>query len=179
MATAEVLLIHKPAVDHSTLTALLSRIQGGSASELLDRSSREFTPDAEAVIRLSCIDNPDHPNAVKALQNSHPVQRHFHYSFAVISTPGLFEDVLLLNTGLAMTLAYKDFDKPVYVLSGDLATWRDAMSVGCSESNTTDVRTVFNKLSLWFEKIGLGEVWSAYHRTTLKDGTFRLEGPKA
>ncbi len=173
------MLIHQPAVDHSMLVDLLSRIHGGSISDLLDRSNRDFTDAAQAVIRLSCLDNPDHPHAVKAIQNSHPVQRHFHYTFAVISTPGVFEDILLLNTGLALTLAYKDFDKPVYIVSGDLGTWRDALGVGCGESNTTDVRQVFNKLSLWFEKIGLGEVWSAYHRTPLKDGTFRLEGPKA
>ena len=158
---------------------VLTQIHGVSPVALLDKSSRDFTDDAKALVRLSCAENPDHPNAVKALQNSHPVQRHFHYSFMVVSSPNIFEDVLLLNTGLAISLAHHDFDRPVWFISGTLADWRDAMTVGCSEANSTDIRLVFNKLSLWFEKYGLGEVWAAYHRVTLKDGTFRLDGPKA
>lgn len=175
---AEVIPIHFPTVDYNMLASVLTTIHGVSPSALLDKTNRDFTDIAKAVIRLSCIDNPHHPNAVKALQNSHPVQRHFHFAFMVVSSPGVFEDLLLLNTGLAITLAHHDFERPVSILSGDLSAWRDALGVGCAEANTTDVRQVFNKLSLWFEKLGLGEVWAAYHRVPLKDGTFRLEGPK-
>jgi hypothetical protein len=175
---AEVVPIHRPAVDHGLMLQVLLQLHGTSPADLLDRSSRDFSEDAKAVIRLSCADNPQHSNAVKALQNSHPVQRHFHYTFMVVSSPGVFEDVLLLNTGLAISLAYKDFDRPVWFISGTLADWRAALVTGCSEANSPGVRQVFNKLSLWFEKLGLGEIWSAYCRTPLKDGTFRLDGPR-
>jgi len=176
-AIAEVMPLHQTQADHSTLLTLLAKIHGVSPSAVLDSSNRQFTEAAKAVIQLSAAEG-QHPNAVKALQNSHAVQRHFHYSFLVISQPGVFEEVMLLNTGLALTLAYHDFDRPVYIISGTLAEWRDAVAVGCGEAATTDLRYVFNKLSLWFEKLGLGEVWAAYHRYSMPDGTFRLEGPK-
>ena len=174
---AAVSLIHSPQINHTTLNTVLTKVHGISPSAVLDRSNRNFSDDARALIQLACADSP-HSNAVKAIQNSHAVQGHLHYTFLVLTSPGAFEEILLLNTGLTLTLTHHDFDRPVFIVSGSLAQWRIAISVGCNDSASTESREVFNKLHLQFERLGLGDIWASYTRTSQKDGTFRLDGPR-
>lgn len=173
----EVVLVHRPTVDVNVVATLTQHFLGRSPSACIDASPRDFTDDAKAVIRLvSC--ETDQRDAVKALRNSQAVQPHFSYTFLVRTSPGGFDEIVLLNTGLALTLVGHNFDNPLFFMSGHLGQWREAVVAGCTPATSTEVRTVFDKINLWFEKLGLAEIWSRFRRASASDGTFYLEGPR-
>jgi len=171
---AEIILLHRPAVDHSALNTITSKIAGRSPAAILDSANREFADDAKALIRLLAFSNPDAKNPLDALRNSQPVQGLLNYAFLVLATPGIFDEVVLLNTNLRFAIMDGDFERPCFILAGGLDDWREAVLVGCSEVTTPDTRQLFNKLNLGLDKLGLSEIWYGYKRTTQKDGTFLL-----
>ena len=171
---AEVVLIHRTATDHAPLKALTQKIASRNPEAVLDSANREFTDDAKALIRLHSFSVPDTAIPLTALRLSQAVQPFLHYSFLVLATPGIFDEVVLLNTGLDYALVDGDFEKPIFVLGGSLDVWRDAILTGCSEATTPDTRQLFNKLNLQLDKLGLSEIWYGYKRTPQKDGSFLL-----
>lgn len=171
---AEVVLIHRPAVDHAALKSLTQKIVNRNPEAILDAANRQFTDDAKALIRLLSFAVPEANNSLDALRTSQSVQTLLHYTFLVLATPGIFDEVVLLNTGLDYALVDGDFNKPIFVLGGALDVWRNAILTGCSETPTPDTRQLFNKLSLQFDRLGLSEVWHGYKRTPQKDGGFLM-----
>lgn len=171
---AEVILIHRPAVDHVALKALTTKIVNRNPEAIMDSANRQFTDDAKALIRLLSFSVPEVSNSLDALRTSQSVQPLLHYAFLVLATPGIFDEVVLMNTGLDYALVNGDFEKPIFVLGGSLAVWRNAVLTGCSDATTPDTRQLFNKLSLQFDRLGLSEVWHGYKRTPQKDGGFLL-----
>lgn len=61
------------------------------------------------------------------------------------------------------------------ILSGSLAQWRDAVSRGCCQDVSRDVRHAFNSVYRELCRIGLKEMFTNRQATNRQDQTFLLE----
>ena len=60
------------------------------------------------------------------------------------------------------------------VISGSLEVWRSAIINGCTGRESMDLRLLYDKCLLYFERDGLGQLWSNYQKVSEPDRTFRL-----
>lgn len=62
------------------------------------------------------------------------------------------------------------------LFTGNLLEWRDAVILNLKETQTPDLREIFNHIHSVFEQLRLGdELWSGYRKKILEDQTYILE----
>jgi hypothetical protein len=160
-------------MDEKTLVVFSDRILNNNPSRVLDASNREFSVDARQLIVYSLLDSP-RDSALDALRNSRQAQSRMYYGFMCMGTPGVFDCVVLMNTGLSYGVPEGNYDQPMFLLHGPLSLWRSVVIDGCWHEDT-ETRRFFNSVYRQFDKIGLAEIWFGCRRVENKDGTFALK----
>lgn len=174
---AEAVLIQRPILDDKTLLLFTNKILNNNPAALLDQSNRDFTPDARQLIIFRVLADPGTAeNALNALRDSGGVQGMLSYGFMCLASPGVFDDVVLMNSDLHYGVPEANYEQPMFFLAGPLDVWRRAVSVGSGPLGAPETRRLFNSIYKQFDKIGLAEIWYGCKRTENRDGTFSLLG---
>jgi hypothetical protein len=169
-----VILLTETRVEWNSLLAVATKRLGRNPATPADNSTRQLTQDARFLASCVSFESPAATNALTALRNSQTCQGHLHYTFLATAATGTFEEILLLNTGLTLTLADQDFEQPLFLMSGGLDVWREATLRACTPFTSQETRELFTKIIVIFEGRGLGEVWYNTERKSNPDGTLCL-----
>jgi hypothetical protein len=141
----------------------------------VDSLARELSDPAKLLASLAAFHNKQNVKApLAAIRNAGSLLRHLSYAFLVYCDEHLISDIRersLLN--VTSTVA-ADGERVAYV-SGSLFDFHTATLECCTEDSPFDIRYLFDAFVLYFESIGLGDIWHDQRKKTLKDKTFLLE----
>ena len=141
----------------------------------VDNIKRELSDPAKLLASLSAfhnrlkIDNP-----IAALRECGSLLRHLSYMFLVYCDEELILDIRE-RTQLNVTSSEAADGERVAVVSGSLFDFKAATVECCTADAPFDLRYLFDVFILFFESVGLGEVWHDQRKKPLKDKTFLLE----
>lgn len=165
-------MIGKLNIDFPAFLIAANKGLNKSLTRGLDSQGKDTKSIAAYLVMLAEMrqDNVD-PN--KVLQDAGQLLKHAYYVFQVIVDHETMFDLLELNT-LAVHNAECINSVYLSVVSGTLEDWRTAIINGCSDQATFNIRLLFDKILLMFEKEGLSKLWVNYSKRKLPDDTFRL-----
>lgn len=113
--------------------------------------------------------------ASQILRDAGSLLRHLYYSFIILADrETVFE--LIQETRLSVT-SVESLSRGVRfgIVSGTLEEWRTAIINCCSLTCEPELRAFLSKVFPFFERDGLGLLWSEYLKRTHTDGTLLLE----
>jgi hypothetical protein len=168
---AEALLINGPAIDFNTFLNVANKAIGYSPASKADASARKFS-DAEKF--LSCLASLRDQSAPAGVTTN--LLSHLSYSVLVIADERDLIDVLEAAAGIPFVQAETTLrGVNIAVMHGTLAQWRDAVASGATPAAEPNVRMLFSKILVLFEKV-MPSIWSDYTRKSAPDQTgFFLE----
>lgn len=158
----EALLITRPKIDFNNLFLATSQALGRSITKEIDSISREL-PDGEKLIL-----------ALDSFSKATNELFFLHYTFLCYcdkETAYRVREWTKLDVASQTSLD----GEIIFFATGSLETWRQAIEACCSEKSDFNLRLLFDKILLIFEKEGLSSVWATKRKRTLRDKTFLIE----
>lgn len=141
----------------------------------VDSSSREFSEPAKLLASLSAFHSRlDSQDPIKAIRDAGSLLKHLSYMFLVYCDQGLISDIRE-KTQLNVTSTTAPDGARVAVVSGNLFDYRTAVLECCVPESSFDIRYLFDCFMLFFEHIGLGDLWYDRRKKSHPDKTFLLE----
>lgn len=174
---ADVALLATPNFDWNMFLHVTQPILGYAPSGIADASPRNLSDHATILSALESFRDRDVRDAISAIRESEYVQGLLGYAFLIGCPSTSLLEIYEYNLRLHITtpIGMTTGQQVLAVVYGALDDWKQAVIMGCSDGSSQDVRLLFGKIYLHFEKLGLGEIWSKYNRVAHKDKTFLLE----
>lgn len=166
--------ISKPSVDLPSLFQVASTALGYSIAKSIDQNATLLSDDAKFISALASLSYYEKLSPLEHLHKADHELYFLYYTFAVYCDKDTARVVrewtkLDINSNFAL-----DGDV-LFVAGGSLATWKNAIENCCSERASFNLRLLFDKILLLFEKMGLDYVWFDFRKKSLPDKTFYLE----
>jgi hypothetical protein len=141
----------------------------------VDSLNRELSDPGKLLASLSAFhDRLKIGDPLAAIRDCGSLLRHLSYMFLVYC-----DKELILNirerTQLNVTSSEAAGDGYVVIVSGSLFDYRTATLECCTVDAPFDLRYLFDGFILYFDSLGLSEIWHEYRKRPLKDKTFLLE----
>ncbi len=141
----------------------------------VDGCNRELSDPAKLLASLAAFKNKlDSQDPIKAIRDASSILRHLSYIFLVYCDQALIADIREM-TQLNVTSTTAPDGERVVVVSGSLFDFRIATIECCVLESSLDIRYFFDSIVLYFQSIGLGDLWFGYRMKPQKDRTFLLE----
>lgn len=174
--TADILPVITPNVSWGELLDNFFNLTGKKLTESTDLSSVRLSEPAQTLVAIYSIRaQPIDPLGV--LRNCLPfVGPHLTYGFLVVTEPDTLMN-LKGYTQLDTQYTVNDDGLAVGIITGNLNTWFQTI-VYASMVQEKDCRQLLNKVMLYFEKEGLGNIFDGWAKKNMDDGTFKLEYKK-
>lgn len=99
---------------------------------------------------------------------------HFHFGFTISASRETVNDLLIYAAENSLQISVAT-EKTFLVLTGNLENWRRFI-IDCDVS--FECRTIMNMLFSFFEMAHLEDLWSAFSKQSLEDGTFQWKKKK-
>lgn len=163
----ELIPIITPTIDWRQYLSIANDVLGESISTSFDAA--RLMPGPKAFI----VSLNDLKQNIPALDIDVAALRHLTYTFLTVTLEGAYR-AIAEEVQLAFTSSSSQ--RPgicLVVVSGNLLQWKDAVHV-CSGSSNPDVRLFAHKARVYFEGLGLGDMWKHYIRVKLPDQTLKL-----
>ncbi len=175
----ELIVVSCTKIEWPVLRKTVSQVTGLQPSSIIAQSPVKFSQQAEfllftAYLYLDIHDEDPH-NVLLTLPRE--CMDFLHYTFLILCDQSTTED-LREKTRAHYTIT--DVGKGYCVLgTGPLSVWYDAIVLNLTHPRMAyksfqGVRTLLNKLLLFFEREGLYALFSKYNKKQLKDKTFLL-----
>ena len=114
------------------------------------------------------------PDALTALRGSLDLLKHLQFVFTVYADEETILQIME-RTELEVTMTEAVDNERIAVVSGNLRQWYAATLTCCQERQPYNLRILFDKFVVFYERLGLAELWSTTRKRTLPDRTFLLE----
>lgn len=163
-----------PHVDWGTFLRVTGDALGYQPNRVADSAPRPLTDAAKFVVVLSSFQDRQTSSATAALRGSIDLLNHLSYSFAVYADDETVKQVME-RTDLKVTMTEAVDRERIAIVSGNLKQWYCATLTCCTDRQPFNLRLLFDKAVMFFETIGLGELWHDCRKKTLPDRTFLLE----
>ncbi len=82
---------------------------------------------------------------------------------------------IMERTDLKVSMTSSIDGERISIVSGSLKAWFTATLTCCTDRQPYNLRVLFDKVVVFFEKLGLSELWCKNRKRTLPDQTFLLE----
>jgi len=171
---SNIIPIITPQVDWPTLAKNAETVLGYNPLKKADATDRELSDSARLLAVLSAFRCRE-AEPLESIRNAGSLLKHLQYGFLVA---GDRESILEISAASELTLTINQSvtDALAVIVTGNMKEWRVASIEHCVPSAPYSVRAFFDQVILYFQKVGLGEVWSDMRKTPhKKDKTFYLE----
>lgn len=158
-------------VDWRTFIKVCQDTLGESPTRGLDEAGMDPKDPASFVAVLG-FDHKPLETLRTAIDSAH-LLGHYHMSCVAVGDEDMV-DALYRYSNLAVAEKRKGA-KRLVVVSGTVATWFDALRMGCREDREADYRVMLNTVYDLFCSTGFREVFWNLNKIMLSDGSFRLE----
>ncbi len=98
--------------------------------------------------------------------------RHISVGFAMLVD---FNIMKFMSDSTIHTTVEKRGDEYFIIASGTLYDWLVAAEEACKATQELELRTLFNKIIIYFDNIKLKQVVNIFEKKTLRDSTFTLK----
>lgn len=167
---AQILPIIQPAINWTELVKSAEAALGYSPAKY--DAKRPLSEAARFLALAAMFKNKADSDAVASLREARSILEHLSFGFLVAcDRETIFE--LMQCTNLQVSTNSAITGDSVAIVTGTLAEWRDAI-IELSADNTYCMRLLLDKIFVYFERQGLGELWADYKKQTLKDQTILL-----
>ena len=174
MAAPDVIPIVLPSISLTPFLKIATDATGHCPNRGIDSSPREFSDAAKFIAVLAEFQDRRANQPLAALRSAGSLLNHLHYAFGVYAdSETIFQ--IKERTDLSITATETVDGERIALVSGTLKQWRDATIECCDERQPFNLRVLFDKVVLIFEKFGLGELWDTLRKRQLPDHTFLLE----
>jgi hypothetical protein len=142
----------------------------------VDRLHRNLSPHARYIAGIAGFHNrQDADRPLAALRDARSILTHLHFGFLIECDAELILNIRE-RTNLDVTCSEGGSDgERVAVMSGTLDKYRQSAIECCTLTSPFELIFLFDQLILFFEKVGLGDIWFDYRKITQRDNTFYLE----
>jgi hypothetical protein len=147
---------------------------GYAPNRAADSSPRPLTDYAKFLITAASFQDRRVVNALDALRDSNDLLSHLAFVFNVYADQETILQIME-RTRLSVTMTPAVDGERIAIVSGNLQDWYNATIICCTERQPYNLRILFDKFVLFFEKLGLGELWHSTRKRMLPDRTFLLE----
>lgn len=162
-----------PSINWGSFLKGASDATGRSIVRGVDASPRELSDPAKFLAVLSAFqDGNEKP--LDAIRNSASIQAALHYGFLVYADEETVFQIMERTELMVTSTSCLDGER-ICVVTGNLKQWVQATKECCAEHQPFNLRLLFDKVILLFDRFGLGELWHDTRRRTLPDKTFLLE----
>ncbi len=162
-----------PQVDWQTFLSTATAAVRTSITKAVDKGGLEPRSPAAFIVSIAEF-QADVDSALAILRDAGGLLKHLSYTFLFVAEESDLQ-FLYEESCLNISTTYLDSAKwKAAIVSGNLEQWRSAVINGCSDRVSVSYRKLMGKCLLFFEKIGLGELWAFHKKTTTLDGTFLL-----
>lgn len=167
--------IGRTEIDFSIFLQATNEALGCNILKGVDGCSRQFSEPAKFLASLSAFHKRlDSQDPIKAVRNAGSLLRHVTYIFLIYCDQDLISDIRE-RTQLNVTSTTAPDGEWVAVISGNLFDFRTAVLECCVPESSFDIRYLFDIIILYFESVGLGDLWFGFRKKTSPDKTFLLE----
>lgn len=174
MTNPQILPIIVPAINWPDFAKAAASTIGYNPTNV--NTSRPLSDYAKFLAACSLFKDRSQTDTIKSIRNSSSSLRHLVFGFLVLADrETLFE--LMQCSDLQVSTTAAQSGEVAAIVTGNLLQWQTAI-IDLSESNTYGMRLLLDKIFLYFEKVGLGELWADYRKVPLKDNTLKLEHKK-
>lgn len=140
----------------------------------VDALKRDLTDHAKFLAGIAGIANQqDTQYPLAAIRNARTILEHLHFGFIVhcdqATLLGIREKSELTVTSRSEAGTW------IAVVSGSLAKYKAAATEVCIPTSPFEIRYLFDELVMFFEKIGLQDIFFDYRKVIQRDGSFLLE----
>lgn len=164
-----------PQIDFNIFLRSCNEALGYSPMRCVDSCSRELSESARLLASLAAMhDRLDMADPIKSIRDAGSLLRHLSYSFLVYGASELISGIRE-KTQLNITSTQAPDGERVAVVSGSLFDFRTAVLECCIPESSFDIRYLFDCFMLYFEHIGLGDLWYDRRKKAHPDKTFLLE----
>ena len=172
----EIIPIIEPNIHWHELLDNFSELAGKKLTAADDLSPIDLEEPAQALVALYSIRAmPSDP--LNVLRSCLPfVGQYLSYAFLVVASK---ETLQILQAYTQLDILHteaKEFN--VGVISAHLQSWHTAITHCTSQVNDRETRLIFNKIMLWFEEKGLGNIFDRWVKIDMGDDSFKLEVKK-
>lgn len=174
MTNPQILPIIAPAVNWPEFAKAAEMVIGYNPTAV--NTTRQISESARFLAAAAHFKDRKSADTIKSIREAGSILRHLQYGFLVAADrETLFE--LMQCSDLQVSTTATQAGDVAAIVTGDLFEWRTAI-IELSESNTFGMRLLLDKIFLYFEKIGLAELWADYRKVPLPDNTLKLEHRK-
>lgn len=141
----------------------------------VDNTRRELSDPAKFIAALAAFhDRQKSNNPIGAIRDATTLLRHLSYTFIIHCDEELIS-LIRERTDLTITSTETPNGTRVAVVTGTLQQYRAGTLECCVPEAPFNLRYLFDGFVLYFERLGLEEVWSDTRKKALEDKTFLLE----
>jgi hypothetical protein len=174
MAAPDVIPIVVPNINLPQFLKLATDATGHCPNRGVDSSPRTFSDYGKFIAILAEFQDRRANQPLTVLRDAGSLLHHLSYSFGVYAdTETIFQ--IKERTDLHIVSTESLDGERIVLVSGTLREWRDATIECCQERQPFNLRLLFDKVVLLFDKFGLGELWDTLRKRPLADHTFLLE----
>lgn len=165
-----------PQVELETFLGLAKQAVGYDTARPADASTQKLTDHTKFLSALSCFHNIDETQrpVKEILRDSASLCAHLSFTFAF----GGSREVIFKSmerSGLKHTVADGLTGMQLAIVSGNLQEWKTSTLECCTQDGDFELRLLYDKVLLIFEKLGFKELWHDVRKQAHKDKTFYLE----
>lgn len=165
------MLATQPVINWTEFVKAAKLVLGYDPSNI--EATRPLSDFAKFLAILGKFKDQDKSDSLENLRAADSILNHLQFGFLVACTQScLFE--LMQSSTLSVTTSAEAEKGTLALVSGTLKQWRD-VTIELDENASSDVRLLVDKVLVYFERLGLYELWSNYRKKPLQDSTFLLE----
>jgi hypothetical protein len=170
----DIIPIVVPRIDWTTFLKTAQDALGYSPVKAVDHCSRPLSDYGKFLVVAASFQDRNLVDALGALRDANDLLNHLAFVFNVYADA---ETILLImeRTRLRVTMTPTVDGERIAIVSGNLQDWHQATIICCADRQPFNLRLLFDKVVLFFESLGLGELWHATRKKSLPDRTFLLE----
>lgn len=163
-----------PSYNLEALFSGASKALGYNITNGIDSTPGNFTDDAKIISALYEFAGGKPGKIRDHVRDADHELFFLYYGFLVLSDSSTIAAIREW-TRLDVTSATALNASTVAVVAGNVGEWKRATRECCSEKATFNLRLLFDKILLYFEHVGLADVWFDVRKRSLPDQTFLLE----
>lgn len=170
----EVIPLAVPNLDWNALIQTSVKMLGRSPTRGLDAAEQRIGDYRAYVVALTDL---LYPGVVPhyAMKVANEALDHLWYSMMVYGDVSELLGIIQ-KADLRIMVCETPSNLKLAIVSGTLAEWRRAIQNHLANAMTgeTEVRRFYGTMIVFFEQLGLGELWMNFEKNLLPDGTFEL-----
>lgn len=141
----------------------------------VDSLKRELSDPAKLLAAIAGFHNKlDVDTPIKSIREASTLLKHLSYMFLVYADEPLVS-LIRERTDLNITSTVTVDSERLILISGTLKQYLEATVECCVENAPRELCYLFDAFILYFDQIGLGDIWYQYRRKPRPDKTFLIE----